>query len=96
MTAPVDIDLFAAVRAHLGASTTATEPAAGVHLARARSLFERATAELKLCELALLTREAEWAAGHAPVQQMLVPPKSKHVEIKASELPEFLAARGSK
>jgi hypothetical protein len=61
-----EVDQLAAVRAHLGAATSAPEPTAGVHLARARLLYEHALAELRSIEIVLLAREREWAARSSP------------------------------
>lgn len=71
MSAP-DVDLLAAVRAHLGAASHLDGELAAFHLAHARLAFDRAREELRSLEYALIARERAMVAhATAPVQQEL-------------------------
>jgi hypothetical protein len=54
-------DLLDVIRAHLVASRGASDPAAGIHIAKARVYFQTAQDEMRSLENLLLSREAEWA-----------------------------------
>jgi hypothetical protein len=77
------IDLLGAARAHLGAATSAPEPACSLHLARARTLYEQAADELRSIEHALVARERAWAERSTPA----TPTASTQTTLPATSAP---------